>query len=109
MADHKGADTPPVRRKRASKARLRFFAWTASGLSFLGALLSFALSPKPAQGALPTTTKSLHARPVVVVVTKKIVYAPAAKAVPVSTSGPVNYVYTPAAPPVAVSCGTTPC
>jgi len=109
MTEHLASGPAPVRRKRASKAQVRAFAWTASALSFLGALVSFTLSPKPAQGAPPTPWKATQTRPVVMVITKKIVYAPAAQPV-ASSSSPVRYVYTPAAAPaVAVSCGTSPC
>ncbi len=109
MAEHRASGPAPVRRKRASKAQVRVFAWTASALSFLGALVSLTLSPKPAQGAPPSPPRPTQARPVVMVITKKIVYAPAAQPVATSSS-PVHYVYTPAAAPAAaVTCGTTPC
>ena len=110
MRERQASAPPPARRKRASKAQVRVFAWTASALSFLGALVSLTLSPKPAQGApLPTSQKPTQTRPVVIVITKKIVYAATAQPV-ASSTGPVHYVYTPAAAPaVAVSCGTSPC
>jgi hypothetical protein len=109
MDDQRAPQPPPVRRKRMSKAQIRTFAWAASALSFLGALVSFTMSPKPAQGAIPSPRAAKQARPVVVVITKKIVYAPAARAVATSSS-PIHYVYTPpVAPPAAVSCGTSPC
>jgi hypothetical protein len=111
MDEHRAPKPQPVRRKRASKAQVRAFAWTASGLSFLGALVSFTMSPKPAQGATPGPQTATRTRPVVMVITKKIVYAPAAQPVATSNS-PIHYVYTPpaaAAPAVAVSCGTHPC
>ena len=109
MRERQASGSAPVRRKRANKAQVRVFAWTASALSFLGALVSLTLSPKPAQGALPTSQKPTQTRPVVMVITKKIVYAAATQPV-VSSTSPVHYVYTPAAAPaVAVSCGTTPC
>ncbi|MGE5226243.1 MAG: hypothetical protein ACM3OO_05150 [Planctomycetaceae bacterium] len=109
--------------RRASRRQIRVWAWIAGTLSFFAPFAAFGLSPRPAASAAPVKTKPPHLRPpkrpVVIVVTKKIVIdAPSASAASSSTttsgSAPVNYVYAPApaapAPaPVAVSCGTTPC
>ncbi|MGZ4110199.1 MAG: hypothetical protein ACXVP7_10995 [Actinomycetota bacterium] len=99
------------RPKRASRALVRTWAWTAGALSFLSPFALFGLYPKPAQGAATTraaTKVSPTRRPVVVIVTKKIVYTHAATS-STSSSGPINYVYAPAAPAVATSCATPPC
>jgi hypothetical protein len=100
--------------KRASKRRVRVWAWMAGSLSFLAPFAMFGVSPKPAQGqpvAAPTAARTRPHRPVVLVITKKIIYQRAAAPSVTTTSGGggVNYVYAPASTPVAVSCGTHPC
>ncbi len=103
----------PARPKRASRGLVRVWAWTLGGLTFLSPLALFGLWPKPAEGAAPASTTTVVAhphRPVVVVITKKIIYTrSASSSVSASGSGPVNYVYAPAAAPVATTCGTPPC
>ena len=104
----------PKRTKRASKGRVRTWAWMAGSLSFLAPFAAFGLSPKPAAGA-PAASPAHHAakvkRPVVIVVTKKVISTrAAAPSVTTSSSGGgVSYVAAPVAAPVAVSCGTPPC
>ncbi len=99
------------RPKRASRGLVRVWAWTLGGLSFLSPLALFGLMPKPAQGAASSTAVvGQPRRPVVVVITKKIIYTKSASSsVSTSGAGPINYVYAPAAPPVAATCGTHPC
>jgi len=101
------------RPKRASRGLVRMWAWTLGGLSFLSPLALFGLMPKPAQGAAAApsvTTVARPRRPVVVVITKKIIYTKSASSsVSTSGGGAVNYVYTPAAAPVATTCATPPC
>jgi len=103
----------PPRPKRASRALVRTWAWTAGALSFLSPFALFGHFPKPAQGSAttPTATAAVHPRrPLVVIVTKKIVYTQSAtSSTSTSGSGPINYVYAPAAPAVATSCATPPC
>ena len=103
----------PARPKRASRGLVRTWAWTAGALSFLSPFALFGRFPKPAQGAATTPSAISVAqphRPVVVIVTKKIVYAQSAtSSTSTSGSGPINYVYAPAAPAVATSCATPPC
>jgi hypothetical protein len=103
----------PQRPRRASRGLVRVWAWTLGGLTFLSPLALFGLAPKPAEGAAPassTTAAARPRRPVVVVVTKKIIYTrSASSSVSTSGSGPIHYVYAPAAAPVATTCGTHPC
>lgn len=90
---------------------MRTWAWTAGALSFLSPFALFGLFPKPAHAGPSTATATKRGRPhrpVVVVVTKKIVYTHAAQS-STSSSAPINYVYAPAAPAVATSCATPPC
>jgi len=76
-----------------------------------------AADPKPAADAAPARAPKKPAtpqRPVVLVITKKIIETTAASSGPArTTSGaaPINYVYAPApaSAPVTVSCGTHPC
>ncbi len=102
------------RRTRVSRSRVRLWAWTAGALSFLSPWLLLAVSPKPAQGETQSSSaispRSL-ARPVVVVVTKKIIYDSAPSSTSSGGTGPIHYVYpSPASSaPVALSCGTHPC
>jgi hypothetical protein len=105
---------PNVRKpKRASRRRVRVWAWMAGSLSFVAPLAAFGVSPKPAQGqpiAAPAATRSRGHRPVVLIVTKKVIYTrAAAPSVTTSGGGGASYVYTPSSAPVAVSCGTHPC
>ena len=100
-----------ARPKRASRSLVRVWAWTIGALSFLSPFALFGLYPKPAAGTPPAPSSAQVAeprRPVVVVVTKKIVYTQSASS-STTSSGPINYVYAPAAPAVATSCGTPPC
>ena len=100
------------RPRRASRGLVRVWAWTLGGLSFLSPLALFGVFPKPAQAAATSSTAAVAQphRPVVVVITKKIIYTKSASSsVSSSGSGPVNYVYAPAAAPVATTCGTHPC
>jgi hypothetical protein len=101
------------RPRRASRRRVRVWAWMAGSLSFVAPLAAFGVSPKPAQGqpiAAPPATRSGVHRPVVLIVTKKVIYTRAA-APSVTTNGGsgASYVYAPSSAPVAVSCGTHPC
>ena len=108
-----GHGNAPAKPKRASRGMVRFWAWTVGAMSFLSPFALLGLSPKPAQGAPATpsrTAAQTRRRPVVVVVTKRIVYTKSASSsVSPSGAGPVQYVQAPAAPPVAVSCGTHAC
>jgi hypothetical protein len=110
-------ETRPPAKRRASRGAVRAWAWILGTFSFLAPWMILGLSPKPPAAAAPTRAPKPSAppqRPVVMVVTKKIIVtAPTAPSVPVRTttgSAPINYVYAPApAAPVAVSCGTHPC
>jgi hypothetical protein len=113
----------PAKPRRASRRQIRIWAWIAGTLSFFAPAALFGLSPRPTASAAPVVPKPRPTRPpkrpVVIVVTKKIVIeAPSASSgsssYTTSSSAPINYVYAPApaapAPaPVAVSCGTHPC
>ncbi len=95
--------------KRASRRLVRVWAWAAGALSFLSPFALLGLWPKPAYSAAaasPATTRPQ--RPVIVVVTKKIVYSKSPTS-SVSSSGPIHYVYASSASPVATSCGTHAC
>ena len=63
--------------RRASRGQIRLWAWIAGALSFFAPFGLFGVSPRPTAGAAPVRTKPPHLRPpkrpVVVVVTKKIV------------------------------------
>ncbi len=111
-------DTRPTAKRRASRGAVRAWAWILGTCSFLAPWVIFGLSPKPAADASPARAPKAPRtpqRPVVMVITKKvIVTAPAAASVPARTtsgSAPIHYVYTPApaSAPVTVSCGTHPC
>jgi hypothetical protein len=111
-------DTRPPARRRASRGKVRAWAWILGTFSFLAPWTILGLSPKPAADASPTPTPkkpTTPQRPVVMVITKKIIVTTTAPAsAPVrTTSGaaPINYVYAPApaSAPVTVSCGTHPC
>jgi hypothetical protein len=98
--------------RRASRGLVRLWAWTLGGLSFLSPLALFGVFPKPAQAVAATSSTAAAARPrrpVVVVITKKIIYTKSASSSVSTSGGPVNYVYAPAAAPVAATCGTPPC
>jgi hypothetical protein len=101
-----------------SRTVVRAWAWIAGVMSFLAPFGLLGLSPKPAEGSTPATLPTADAaaarpkqqRPVVIVVTKRIVYTKVA-APPVSTSsGTIGYTSAPAAPaPAATTCGTHAC
>ncbi len=101
--------------KRASRRSVRIWAWTAGALSFLSPWALLGLSPKPATaGETPATTATTAParprRPVVVVVTKRIVITDSpTSSVSTSGSGPIHYVYAPAAPATATTCGSHAC
>jgi hypothetical protein len=98
----------PSTRRRASRAQVRLLAWTASAVSFVGGFASLTLSPQPAQGAPRIAEAPSRDRPVVVVITKRIIVSRAVRA-PAQPTGSVQYAPAPATAPVAVSCGTPPC
>jgi len=109
-------ETRPPAKRRASRGKVRAWAWFLGIFSFLAPWTILGLSPKPPADAAPAPASkkpTTPQRPVVVVVTKKvIVTSPAAPSVPTRTttgSAPIHYVYAPAPAPVAVSCGTHPC
>ena len=111
-------ETRPPAKRRASRGAVRAWAWMLGTFSFLAPWLILGLSPKPAADAAPTREPKVPTppqRPVVMVITKKIIVtSPAAASVPTRTtsgSAPINYVYAPApaSAPVTVSCGTHPC
>ena len=110
-------DARPPTKRRASRRQVRAWAWLLGTCSFLTPWVILGLSPKPAADASPTRVPKKPAtpqRPVVLVITKKIIETTAASSAPVrTTSGaaPINYVYAPApaSAPVTVSCGTHPC
>jgi hypothetical protein len=110
-------DTRPPAKRRASRGTVRAWAWILGTFSFLAPWVTLGLSPKPAADASPTRTHkgpTTPQRPVVMVITKKIIVSAAAASGPVrTTSGaaPVHYVYAPApaSAPVTASCGTHPC
>ena len=111
-ARHEG--TGAKRPKRASKGQVRLWAWMAGLLSFAAPWAAFGLSPKPASGQtvrVPTAAATKPHRPVVVVITKKVIYTRTAAPPVTTTSGGAGVISVPApaAPPVAVSCGTHPC
>ncbi len=105
--------TRPAKPKRASRGTIRAWAWVMGIVSVAAPWTMFGISPKPAASAAtaPRSPAQGATRPVVVVVTKKIVYSRSAPSS--SASAPVRYVSAsaPSAPaaPVAVSCGTPPC
>jgi hypothetical protein len=104
---------PAARTKRASRTVIRVWAWAVGVLSFLTPYGLLGLWPKPAEAA-PATTSATAAqpkprRPVVIVVTKKIVYTKS-PTTSVTSSGPVHYVYAPStSAATATTCGTHPC
>jgi hypothetical protein len=110
-------ETRPPAKRRASRRRVRAWAWLLGTCSFLTPWVILGMSPKPAADAAPTRAPKKPAppqRPVVLVITKKIIETTAAPSGPArTTSGaaPINYVYAPApaSAPVTVSCGTHPC
>jgi hypothetical protein len=111
-------DTRPPVKRRASRGEVRAWAWILGTSSFLAPWAILGLSPKPAADASPTPVpkgSTTPQRPVVMVITKKIIVTTTAAAPAPAriTSGaaPINYVYAPApaAAPVTVSCGTHPC
>ena len=108
-------DMRPPAKRRASRGEVRAWAWILGTVSFLAPWATLGLSPKPAAEAAPTPAHkgpTAPQRPVVMVITKKIIMTDAAApsvARTTSSSGPINYVYAPAPAPVTVSCGTHPC
>jgi len=111
-------NTRPPAKRRASRGQVRAWAWIVGTFSFLAPWVILGLSPKPSADAAPALVPKEMAkphRPVVMVITKKvIVTSPAAASGPArTTSGaaPIHYVYAPApaSAPVTVSCGTHPC
>jgi len=109
--------TRPPAKRRASRGQVRAWAWILGTFSFVAPWATLGLSPKPAADASPTPApkgQTAPQRPVVMVITKKIIVTTAeAPAVARTTSGagPIHYVYAPApaSTPVSVSCGTHPC
>ena len=97
----------------ASKLAVRIWAWALGALSFLAPLGLLGLSPKPAQaqgGSTPAQAKATKPkRPVIIIVTRKIIQDAPKPSVTSSGGGGVNYVYAPSSAPAAVSCGTHPC
>jgi hypothetical protein len=113
-------DEHPPAKRRASRGKVRAWAWILGTFSFLAPGTILGLSPKPPADASPTPARApkqppTPQRPVVMVITKKvIVTSPAAPSVPARTtsgSAPIHYVYAPApaSAPVTVSCGTHAC
>ena len=108
----------PSRPTRASRGQVRAWAWILGGVSVLMPWAMFGVSPKPAAGATAQPARPSRAqkqkRPVVVIVTKKIIYDPSIST-PTYTStstsgGGITYVTAPApSVPTVVSCGTHPC
>jgi len=108
----------------ASKLTVRIWAWALGALSFLAPLALLGLSPKPVLaegGATPAQSRAAKPkRPVIIIVTKKIIHDPAPAPVVSSGGGGVSYVYAPSsggssaptstasapAAPAAVSCGS---
>jgi hypothetical protein len=101
---------PGARPKRASRTRIRAWAWVVGALSFLTPYGLLGLWPRPVQAAPATATAPATARrPVVIVVTKKIIYTKSPRS-SVTTSGPVHYTYAPStSTATATTCGTHPC
>jgi hypothetical protein len=106
---------PSARARRASRTAIRAWAWGVGALSFLTPYGLLGLWPKPAQAAsVATATPGEEAkvrRPVVIVVTKKIVYTKSPTA-SVTSSAPIHYVYAPStatSTATATTCGTHPC
>jgi hypothetical protein len=112
-------DARPPAKRRASRRQVRAWAWILGTFSFLAPWATLALSPKPAADAASTPSPSLKRpsttqRPVVMVVTKKIIVSAASAPATTRTmsgAGAVHYVYAPApaSAPVTTSCGTPPC
>jgi hypothetical protein len=110
--------TRPPAKRRASRGKVRAWAWFLGIFSFLAPWTVLGLSPKPAADASPQSEPRKPAtsqRPVVMVITKKVIVTDTvAASVPARTtsgSAPIHYVYAPApaSAPVTVSCGTHPC
>jgi hypothetical protein len=111
-------DTRPPAKRRASRGEVRAWAWILGTFSFLAPWTILGVSPKPAADAAPARApkgRTTPQRPVVMVITKKIIVTDgaAASAPTRTTSGaaPINYVYAPApaSAPVTASCGSHPC
>ena len=103
----------------ASRGYVRAWAWIIGAVSFLSPFALLGLSPRPAGAETASSTAKPLAvaavkpkRPVIIIVTRKIIETQAA-APSVSTSGggvpSYSYTAAPVAAPVAVSCGTHPC
>jgi hypothetical protein len=107
----------PTKRTRLSCTVVRVWAWIAGAMSFVAPFGLLGLSPRPAGGATAAPTSATAAmpghqgRPVVIVLTKRIVYTKAASSsVTTSSSGSIGYNYAPVAPaPAATTCGTHAC
>ena len=102
---------------QTSRTAVRIWAWALGALSFLSPLALLGLYPKPAQADGSAASVQAAAvrpkRPVIIVVTKKIIQRdprPAVTYTPsYSSSGGgsgVTYVQAPAPAPAAVSCGS---
>ena len=101
-----------------SKTAVRIWAWALGVLSFLSPLALLGLYPKPAQADGSAASVQAAAvkpkRPVIIVVTKKIIQRDPRPAVTYTPSysssggggGGVTYVQAPAPAPAAVSCGS---
>jgi hypothetical protein len=85
-------------------------AWIAGAASFLTPYGLLGLWPRPAAAASATSAAVARSRrPVVVIVTKKIVYTRSART-SVTSSGPIQYTYAPSSSTAtATTCGTHPC
>lgn len=105
MEEHGGA---AAKHKRAGKVAVRVWAWTLGALSFLSPMALLGLSPRPAQaqGTAVAPSPVKPKRPVIIIVTRKIIKQAPRPSVSSSGGGGVNYVYAPTAAPAAVSCGS---
>ena len=104
------------KRKRASKRAVRVWAWSMGALSFLSPLAFLGASPKAeAANHASVSTQAAPAqpakRPVVIVVTRRIIKRAAPKPAYTSASGGggTTYVPAPVSAPAATSCGTHAC
>ena len=81
----------PSRPKRASRGEVRAWAWIVGALSVLTPWAMLGISPKAAAGAVATTAPTSRApkRPVVLIVTKKIVYDRSATTSTSTSGGPI--------------------
>jgi hypothetical protein len=97
--------------RRASRAQVRIWAWIVGTFGFLAPWALFGVSPRPAANASTASQEPSiprAKRPVVVIVTKRIVIGASSSST--VSRGPIHYVYAPApSTPTTVSCGTHPC